>query len=214
MKRAALFDLDGVILDTETQYSIVWGRIGRQYHPEMPDFSQRIKGMTLVNIFREFFTEGFDDPAATQAAIDKTLFDFEANEMRYDFVAGAREYVLSLRAQGVKTAVVTSSNKQKMSDVRRAIPEFDSMWDTIVTAEMTARSKPAPDCFLKGAEVLGMKPEECIVFEDSQNGMRAGKAAGMLTVGVATTFSREACQAIADAVISDFCDPMTENIHK
>lgn len=57
MIKAALFDLDGVVFDTESQYSIFWGMIGREYHPEMPDFEYRIKGQTLVQIYDKYFTD-------------------------------------------------------------------------------------------------------------------------------------------------------------
>ena len=57
MIKAALFDLDGVVFDTESQYSIFWGMIGREYHPEMPDFEYRIKGQTLVRIYDKYFTD-------------------------------------------------------------------------------------------------------------------------------------------------------------
>lgn len=55
MIKAALFDLDGVVLDTETQYSVFWGMIGKEYHPELPDFALRIKGQTLVQIYDKYF---------------------------------------------------------------------------------------------------------------------------------------------------------------
>lgn len=57
MIKAALFDLDGVVLDTETQYSVFWGMIGKEYHPELPDFALRIKGQTLVQIYDKYFSD-------------------------------------------------------------------------------------------------------------------------------------------------------------
>lgn len=55
MIKAALFDLDGVVFDTESQYSVFWGMIGKEYHPEIPDFAQIIKGQTLVQIYDKYF---------------------------------------------------------------------------------------------------------------------------------------------------------------
>lgn len=196
---AALFDLDGVVLDTERQYDIIWGRIGKKYHPGTSDFAKQIKGMTLEKIL----TTHFPDAKARQE-VERMLYDFEANEMKYKYIAGAHSYIMTLRNEGVQTAVVTSSNEDKMRDVRAHIADFDSLFDTIVTAELTARSKPEPDCFIKGAELLGRNTDECVVFEDSLNGIRAGRAAGMLTVGLSTTFGRERVAAIADIVIDDF----------
>ena len=85
MIKAALFDLDGVVFDTESQYSIFWGMIGREYHPEMPDFEYRIKGQTLVQIYDKYFTdeavfahiEGFTGAKEEQAMITARLYEFE-----------------------------------------------------------------------------------------------------------------------------------------
>lgn len=198
-RKAALFDLDGVVLDTERQYDIIWGRIGRAYHPDKPDFARQIKGMTLESILSTFFAD-----ADVRRAVSGELYRFEAEEMRYDFVPGALAYILSLRTAGVQTAVVTSSNNAKMDDVRRHVGGFDDLFDVIVTSELTPRSKPAPDAFLRAAEMLGRAADECVVFEDSRNGMAAGRAAGMLTVGVATTFGRDVAAELADVVIDDF----------
>lgn len=196
---AALFDLDGVVLDTERQYNIIWGRIGKKYHPEIPNFAKIIKGTTLTHILSTYFPNEKD-----RQEVEKMLYNFEANEMKYDFIPGVKAYILSLRNVGVPTAVVTSSNEDKMRDVRSHIEDFDTLFDAVVTAEMTARSKPEPDCFLKGAELLHHDTDECVVFEDSQNGIKAGRAAGMMTVGVATTFGREVVAELADIVIDNF----------
>lgn len=196
---AALFDLDGVVLDTERQYNIIWGRIGKKYHPEIPNFAKIIKGTTLTHILSTYFPNEKD-----RQEVEKMLYNFEANEMKYDFIPGVKAYILSLRNVGVPTAVVTSSNEDKMRDVRSHIEDFDTLFDAVVTAEMTARSKPEPDCFLKGAELLRRDADECVVFEDSQNGIKAGRAAGMMTVGVATTFGREVVAELADIVIDNF----------
>lgn len=199
-RRAALFDLDGVVLDTESQYDIIWGRIGAAFHPETPDFNKRIKGMTLTHIFDTYFAAD----EARQAEVADMLWKFEAEEMKYEFTPGAKEFIESLRAAGIKTAIVTSSDESKMRNVRRAMPGLYDLFDAVVTAELTAHSKPAPDGYLKGAELLGAGPADCVVFEDSRNGLKAGRAAGMYTVGLATTFPRDIVGPLADDVIDDF----------
>lgn len=199
-KRAALFDLDGVILDTESQYDIIWGRIGKKYHPEMPDFHKRIKGTTLTSIFDNYF--GGDE--ALQAEVGKMLWDFEAEEMKYEFIPGVKNFITSLREAGYKTAIVTSSDESKMKSVRRSVPELYDMFDAVVTSELTEHSKPAPDCYLTGARLLGFQPSQCVVFEDSKNGLLAGRAAKMFTVGLATTFPRSVVEPLADDVIDNF----------
>ncbi|MBQ7442892.1 MAG: HAD family phosphatase [Bacteroidaceae bacterium] len=201
--KVALFDLDGVVLDTETQYSRFWGAVGRDYHPGVADFAQRIKGQTLVEIFGRWFAG--DD--AAQAAITHRLNAYEA-AMDYPYIKGTRAYVEALRRRGVATAVVTSSNVPKMDNVRRHHPEMAYLFDHIFTSEDVTASKPAPDCYLLGARHFGAAPQECVVFEDSVNGLRAGRAAGCYVVGLATTNPRPVVAALADLVVDDFTSPL------
>ena len=161
---AALFDLDGVVFDTESQYSLFWGMKGKTYHPEVEHFENVIKGQTLVQIFDRWFA-GCDD---VQRKIADELEDFERN-MAYDYVPGVEDFLRDLRRAGIRTAVVTSSNDDKMQNVYRAHPEFKSYFDRILTAEFFSRSKPEPDCYLLGAEVFGLPVTRCVVFEDSFN---------------------------------------------
>jgi HAD superfamily hydrolase (TIGR01509 family) len=128
--------------------------------------------------------------------------------MQLDYVAGFESFVHILREQGVKTAVVTSSNKQKMESVYRQHPEFKSIFDAILTSEDFDESKPSPDCYIKGAHRFGVKPEDCIVFEDSFNGLKSGRASGAFVIGLATTNSPESIAPYADVVVKDFHDPI------
>ena len=109
-----------------------------------------------------------------------------------------------LSAHWLRMASVTSSNEKKMASVYAVHPELKELVDRILTAEMFTRSKPAPDCFLLGAEVFGTVPENCVVFEDSFHGLEAGKAAGMKVVGLSTTNTKEAIEDRCDVVIPDF----------
>ena len=104
----------------------------------------------------------------------------------------------------MKIAIVTSSNELKMANVYAVHPELKELVDRILTAEMFTRSKPAPDCFLLGAEVFDTVPENCVVFEDSFHGLEAGNAAGMTVVGLSTTNPAEAIRDKCKLVIPDF----------
>ena len=124
--------------------------------------------------------------------------------MHYAFMPGAEEYIARLRQGSVKTALVTSSNNKKMRQVRHALPQLDSLFDAVLTSEDFTRSKPFPDCYLKAAEVLGIPPCDCIVFEDAFSGLQAAREAGMFVVGLATTNPREAILDKCDCVINNF----------
>ncbi len=195
---AALFDFDGVVMDTETQYSQFWHRMGKDYLG-MDDLEGKVKGQTLVYIYKTFF----QDKAAEQAEITERLNRFE-REMSFDFIPGVLDFIEDLRCHDVKTAVVTSSNEPKMASVYRVHPEIKTLFDRILTAEMFAASKPAPDCFLLGMKVLGTHPGNSYVFEDSFNGLKAGMASGATVIGLATTNPREAIEPLCHFILDDF----------
>lgn len=198
--KAALFDLDGVVFDTEPQYTVFWGGVCREYHPELPGLENEIKGSTLTQIYDRWFAGPLE---AERAEITKRLDEFEA-QMTFEYIRGFETLIADLRAHGVKTAVVTSSNVPKMESVYRAQPGFRQLFDAILTSEDFEYSKPHPDCYLKGAARFAVAPQECVVFEDSFNGLKSGRAAGMKVVGVATTNSREAIAPLSDIQVADY----------
>lgn len=225
MLKAALFDLDGTLIDTENQYSVYWGEVGRTYRPDIPHFENIIKGTTLTQILDRYI------PAEHQEAVRLGVDAFEAR-MNYDFLPGALEFILDLKRHGVKTAVVTSSDQKKMGHFKRyceshlpegvelcslreakgerlkakgSLDETESyLFDRILTAEDFSASKPDPDCYLRAAACFGAELDECIVFEDAFNGLEAGMRSGIMTVGLATYNPVEA--------IKDKCHIVLENL--
>lgn len=197
----ALFDFDGVLMDTESQYSRFWDETGRKF-VNIEGFGSIIKGQTLKQIFAKHF-DGHSEEELR--AIEDAINDFE-KEMTYEFIPGAREFLLELKKAGIPTAIVTSSNNTKMSQVYKAHPQLHTMVDAILTSEHFTRSKPDPECFLKGMEVLGGTPGTTVVFEDSIHGLTAARAAGAYVVGLATTNKRETIAPLCDLVIDDFTD--------
>ena len=197
---AALFDLDGVVFDTEAQYSVFWKQQGLEYHPELPLFSQLIKGQTLQQIYDKYFD---GELSAYRELITERLNLFEKN-MSFLYVDGFLQFIHDLREHGVKTAVVTSSNQNKMNNVYSQCPEFKSLFDAILTAEDFSESKPSPDCYLTAARRFSANTDECIVFEDSFNGLKSGMAAQMKVVGLATTNTPDAIAPFSHLVISDY----------
>ena len=198
---AALFDFDGVVVDTEPQYSLFWDEKGEKYHPEIPEFGHHIKGQTLTQIYSQYFLH----PEGLQSEITRELLDFETR-MSFEFIPGVADFMKELRRKGVKIAIVTSSNDQKMANAHRALPELKSMVDAIITADKVTHSKPHPECFLLGAETLQMPIDRCIVFEDSFHGLESGNRAGMKVIGLATTNPASAIAEKASLVIPDFVD--------
>lgn len=207
--KAALFDLDGVVFDTESQYSVFWGEQCRKYHPEHPGLEHEIKGSTLTQIYDRWFS---GDLQQEQTVVTERLNAFEA-QMRFEYIEGFEKLIADLHAHGVKTAVVTSSNLPKMESVYRRQPGFKTLFDAILTSEDFERSKPDPDCYLKAAQRFGFQNVECVVFEDSINGLRSGRAAGMKVVGLTTTNPQERVAEWSDIQIADYRDTTFETIN-
>lgn len=195
---AALFDLDGVIIDSEPQYTKFWTTIGKKYYPNDPNFARDVKGQTLAYIIAKYFPKSDDSRQITQE-----LEDYEA-QMDYPYIIGALDFVRALSSRKIPTAIVTSSNLRKMQQLYRHYPDFKSHFTTVLTAENCSRSKPAPDCYLNAAQQLRTNVKQCIVFEDSLNGLKSGRSAGAHVVGLSTTLPPAIISPWADAIIPNF----------
>ena len=196
---AALFDLDGVVVNTEPQYSKFWRKLAAKYLPDIPDLDMRIKGRTLKEIFHLYF----DEQADVQEDICRLIADFESS-MVFEYIPGVVDYIKDLRAQGVRIAIVTSSDNHKIAALKRSKPEVDEFFEDFITTERITRSKPDPEGYLLGAKILGAEPGDSFVMEDAFTGMAAGRAAGMRVVGLSTTFPSEDLADKADIIIPDF----------
>lgn len=202
-----LFDFDGVLVDTEGTYTVMWDAIGRDFLGT-DDFGWMIKGQTLKQIYARYVT----DPQL-QEKVTERLDEYE-RQMKYELMPGVREFLTGLKEAGVRTAIVTSSNDKKMSNVYRDIPELPELVDRILTSEHFTRSKPDPECFLMGMSVLGGIPQETVIFEDSMHGLNAARSSGAKVVGLSTTFPAEQITSLCDMVIPDFIGLSVENLRR
>ena len=165
----------------------------------MSDFAERIKGTTLESIYTHWFAHLRNE----QPEITRRLNEFE-QQMQYTYIKGVCSFIKSLREVGIKTAIVTACNEAKMRSLLRVHPELPTLFDRILTSKDYAAGKPAPDCYIEGAKVFGARPEDCVVFEDSINGLRAGRDSGAFVVALTTTNPYEAVAPLADIVIENF----------
>ena len=192
--RGVLFDLDGVLLDSEGQYSIFWRSMEERFPTGVADFSNYIKGFHLARILSYFATDEIREQ------IVQELVEFEKN-MRFEFFPGALSFVKRLREAGIPMAIVTSSDHKKMKALFSQHPDFPALFEVIITGDMVTKAKPDPDCFLLGAKQLGIDIKDCIVFEDSRNGLIAARASGARVIGVATTLSADVVASLSDLTV-------------
>lgn len=197
VNRAALFDLDGVLIDTEGIYTDFWMTVGRRYGK--PDrFAYDIKGTTLTDIL----TRNFPDPEVQKTLVEE-IHRFE-DTMVYRVFPGVREFLDRIKADGWHIAIVTSSDNTKMEYLYQQQPWMRDYFETVVTGSMVTKSKPDPEGYMLAARLTGCDSRDCVVFEDSLQGLEAGRRAGGRVVGLATTNSREKIAPLADEVIDSF----------
>jgi HAD superfamily hydrolase (TIGR01509 family) len=191
-QKVALFDMDGVIVDTEPIYDIFWQDAGQRYQTGIADFAQVIKGTILSDIIKKYFS------SHSPETIQRLVSEVEAYEasMPLPLIPGALKFLHTLKANNVRTGLVTSSGQNK---VERVIAEhnLEHIFDTIVSEKRITRGKPDPMCYLQAAADLHVPPCDCIAFEDSFNGIKSATAAGMRVIGLSTTNPAE---SMADMV--------------
>ncbi|MDR0506150.1 MAG: HAD family hydrolase [Dysgonamonadaceae bacterium] len=199
-----LFDLDGVIINTEPQYDIFWKNTAEKYKLGIDNFEKIIKGATLPYIFDNYFAH-LSKETQQEIAIANQAFELEMDILP---IPGALLFLENAKKDGIRMGLVTSSNDRKIDYVFNCLP-ISQYFDTIVSADRITRGKPDPMAYLLAAQDLGVSPEYCYVFEDSFNGIDSGNAAGMKVIGLSTTHPAEKIAEKCIKVIPDFTEFFT-----
>lgn len=197
--KAALFDFDGTIADTEPLYDLFWNRKAEEYKLGIDNFAAKIKGTIMPNIMATYFSEY---PEEVHQKIIRESLAFE-EKMDFPLIPGSLDFIHLLKDAGFKLALVTSSESRK---IRRAfeVLSLEGVFDAVITADRITQGKPDPMCYQLAAADLDLAPEECVVFEDAFTGIQAATAAGMRVIGIASTNPAEALKDKVHAVIPDF----------
>lgn len=196
-KHGALFDLDGVLIDSESAYTLFWSEIDRIYPTGIDNYAIAIKGTTLPEILKHY------DDAAVIDDILQRIDRFQAT-MVYTLYDGVIEFLDELRQCDIPAAIVTSSDDRKMKLLFDQHPSLRDFFVEVIDASMITRSKPDPEGYLKAADAIGCAPRDCFVFEDSLQGLKAGNASGATVIALATTYQRQTLIGKASAVIDSF----------
>lgn len=179
-----IFDMDGVLLDTEAHGMELVVRLaaerGYALTPEIYRLTIGTTGERTAEIFRSFF--GGDFP---NEEIGRVYWEEKAalaNENRLPKKPGLAECLTGLRRRGIPLALATSTPRGVVETYLEHIPELREAFDAVVCGTDVERSKPAPDIFLRAAQRIGLAPERCLGVEDSRNGLKALQAAGIPSV--------------------------------
>ena len=193
--RAVIFDMDGVLADSEPLINeaaiAMFAERGLSVQPD--DFLPFVGAGEdrYIGGVAEKYNFPLDLPAAKQRTYEIYL---DLVPMKLQAFPGVLDLIRACRAAGLRLAVASSADAIKVRANLQKIGLPPETWDVALTREHVQRNKPAPDIFLLAAQKLGVEPIACVVVEDAVNGVRAAKAAGMRCVAVAHTFAAEQLQ--------------------
>jgi len=202
-KFAVIFDNDGVLVDTESfseeAYKIALEEQGVTVDPSD---AERYCGLTDADILRDMqqrHTAPLDFDRFSERK--RELYFSAASKASIPVFPGARDLLDNLRQAGVPVALASSAPREKIFfNLEKSGLRAD--FEHIVSGEDFERGKPDPEIFLRAAERIGAMPGSCVVIEDSINGLKAARAAGMVGVGVTNTFAADRLRPHADHVIA------------
>jgi sugar-phosphatase len=200
--QAVLFDMDGVIVDTRHSVIAFWEALASVHQMTLTpaDFDQHIYGCPATDTLDTLFPKLSN---RERRAVLTGLASYEAS-LSYTEVPGATELLHALKRHYIPTALVTSAEQRKVTEVLRQLG-INGMFTVQVTADDIQHGKPDPECYLQAARALQQPPAACIVFEDAINGVKAAVAAGTLCIGVQSLDTAAALlQVGAHGVVPDF----------
>ena len=186
--KGAIFDLDGVIVDTAKYHYLAWKEIANELGFVFSESdNERLKGVSRMASLEILLEVG----GITGLSDSEKLKIAEKKNGRYvsmlstlddsELLCGAKEYLLKLRSEGVKIALGSASKNSPLILNKLGI---SGLFDAVIDGNSVKKAKPDPEVFLKAAQALGLKPEDCVVFEDSQAGIDAAVKGGFHTVAV------------------------------
>lgn len=188
----ALFDWDGVIIDSRRHHEESWERLAKEWGKPLPE-GHFLKGFGRKNefIIPEILGWTRDLQEVHQASLRKeALYREVVADWGLEALPGVRTWMERLRDAGVPCAIGSSTHRANI-DLSLGMIGLREFFSSIVTAEDVSHGKPDPEVFVTGAQRIGRRPEHCVVFEDAHVGIQAARAGGMHVVAVATTHRLE-----------------------
>lgn len=203
MKHAFLFDMDGVIIDSNPFHKIALKQFCKKYGHDLSEeqLIQKIYGRTnkdwLKNVFGDLDPQTLKKYADEKEQLFRDLYEKDIKPLE-----GLTEFLIRMEKAGIAKAIATSAPRENV-DFTLEKTGLSKYFQTILDESFVSKGKPDPEIYLKTAKALGYAPENCIVIEDSLSGVKAGKAAGCKVIGITTTHSAEELSE-TDMVFNNF----------
>lgn len=202
--KAVIFDLDGTILDNNPFHLKSWieylKEIGREMTEE--EFNAKLNGRTNKDVVKYLYGEDLSEEEIWKHTNDKEALYRKMYKPHIEAVPGLLELLKLLHQQNIPMAIATSGIQANINFMFENVP-IKQYFKKVVDSSFITHGKPNPEIFLKTAELLNIDPADCLVFEDAVVGVKAAQAAGMKTIAVLTTQTREELK-IADLIIEDY----------
>lgn len=188
--KAAIFDLDGVIVDTAKYHYLAWRKLANTLGYDFSEAdNEQLKGVNRMQSLQIILDMGnikMDEEGMIKLARMKNewyvnyVCEMDANEI----LPGARRFIEQQKEEGLLVALGSASKNAPMILERVGLTD---LFDAIIDGNKVSASKPDPEVFLKGAQELGVEPQFCMVFEDSRSGIEAARRAGMYAIGIGSS---------------------------
>ncbi|MFD3261206.1 beta-phosphoglucomutase [Paenibacillus lentus] len=185
--KGAIFDLDGVIVDTAKYHYLAWRSLAERLGFEFTEVdNERLKGVSRAESLRILLEIGGIEAGETERmemteAKNREYLNYISKLDPSEILPGAKEYLQTLREADIKIALGSASKNAAFILSRLGITK---LFDAVIDGTKVSKAKPDPEVFLAASAALGLEPPECVVFEDAAAGVQAGKAAGCKVVGI------------------------------
>ena len=212
--QAVVFDLDGLLIDSEPLQAWAWHEYIARFGAVMtPDILGRMLGLRAVDAVK-IPIEMLDLPVDEATALrDRDEIFLAAVPGAIQPHAGAQDLIDELKQRGIPVALATSGHRRYV-DLALASAGLTGLFDQEVTAELVTRGKPHPDVYLRAGELLGIPADRCLALEDAPNGVTAAKAADMRCIAIPGEHGSREGVAHADAVLESLAEVIGEMVRR
>jgi beta-phosphoglucomutase len=205
--KAALFDMDGVIIDNHKYHFKAWMSFAKKHNFELNKkiYAEKFNGKTNSDLFKMIFGDDISEVKMNSYALEKESMYKELYEKDMKAHTGLVDFLEYLRKNKIRAAVGTSAPTDNVDFILDGL-KLRSYFDVIVDGSQVERGKPDPQVYQLCAMKLGVEPKDCVVFEDALLGLESGQRAGAKIVGVATTHEAHELKVKTDLIIHDFTE--------